>query len=398
MTTVLTTRSPVICPDLTKAVASRLEPRLVTTEAGLRALQPHWDSLLEQSATRTPFMTWDWISLWWEQHRGSCQLCTAVIDDPITGRPLAIAPLMIGRPRQGFRRSLRHLSFIGGIGEDASQGMDFLVPEGLEEKLTPRLCRVFHRAVLRWDAIDLPAVHAESPNLPHFRTALSRFAQSGERTPPQESLLMSLPGTWDEPMKTWKAKRRAMFRASWRKVMDEHQGRTLQGGIDLPAGAAFDELWRLHSLRFEGRHSMFLNPRMRALHQSLVQRWAPSGRAMLPVIEAQGQIVAARYGFAFDGKFWSYQTGFDPSFSKYSVGTLSLGWAAQCAVQRGLTEIDHMPGDARYKTEWSTHRRIVHNLEAFNRLSLTATFFRLLRAFSRNRNPATAAPSSEDAE
>ena len=119
---------------------------------------------------------------------------------------------------------------------------------------------------------------------------------------------------------------------------------------------------------------------------------------MLPVIEAQGHIVAARYGFAFNGKFWSYQTGFDPSFSKYSVGTLSLGWAAQCAVQRGLTEIDHMPGDARYKTEWSTHRRIVHNLEAFNRLSLTATFFRLLRAFSRNRTPATAAPSSEDAE
>jgi hypothetical protein len=45
-----------------------------------------------------------------------------------------------------------------------------------------------------------------------------------------------------------------------------------------------------------------------------------------------------------------------------------------------------MPGDARYKEEWSTHTRTVLHLEAFNHLSLTAALFRLLRTVRRRAN------------
>jgi len=369
--------------DLAAAPAAGSRLRLVTTVAELHALEPVWDELLERSAVRTPFMTWDWISLWWDLNGAGCKLCIGVIDDPRTGRPIAIAPLMIGRPVGTGRRAMRHLTFIGGLGEDASQGMDFIVPRGLETQLTPLLCKVFGRCILHWDVIDLPTVHEESPNLPFFRTALARFTRSGERLAPQRSFLMTLPATWDEQMNLWKSKDRVGFRSKWRKVMDEHQGRTLMGGVDLPAEQAFDELWRLHGSRFEGEHSKFLNDRMARLHRAIVQRWTPRGRVLLPLIEADGRIVAARYGFAFADKFWSYQTGYDPAYAKLSVGKLSLGWAAQCAIERGLKEIDHMPGDARYKEEWSTHTRTVRHLEAFNRLSLTAAVFGLVRGLRR---------------
>lgn len=371
--------------DSAPSTAARLAVRLVTTSEAFYALEPHWDSLLERSAVRTPFMTWDWVSLWWETHGHGCKLRVAVIDDPRTGEPLAIAPMIIGRPRDGSRRALRHLTFLGGIGEDASQGMDFLVPRGQEAALTPLLCQVFRKSVMRFDVIDLPTMHEESPNIAHCRTALSTFSRAGDRCAPQKSFLMSLPPTWEEQMNLWRSKDRVAFRSKWRKLMDEHQGRALLGGTDLPADKAFDELWRLHGYRFEGEHSMFLNEGMSRLHRALVQRWTPRGRILLPLIEADGKIVAARYGFAFEGKYWSYQTGYDPEYAKLSVGKLSLGWAAQCAIQHGLTEIDHMPGDARYKEEWSTHTRTVRHLEAFNHLSLTAAVFRLIRAARRQR-------------
>jgi CelD/BcsL family acetyltransferase involved in cellulose biosynthesis len=242
--------------------------RLVENDAVFFALQPFWDGLLERCAVRTPFMTWDWVSLRWEQQRDHCQLCIGVIDDPVTGMPAAIAPLMIGREVTGPRKTLRTLTFIGCLGEAPSQGMDFLVPKGLEQELTPLLCKVFMKTSARWDVIDLPTIHGESASLPLFREALSHFACAGERQPSQTCYVMTLPDTWEQQMEAWKSKERCIYRSKWRRVMDERAGRPLQGGIDLPADHAFDELWRLHSLRFEGEHSLFLNEESKRFHKA----------------------------------------------------------------------------------------------------------------------------------
>ncbi len=371
--------------------------RIVRREAEFLALEPHWDELLALSAVRTPFMTWDWVSLWYEQHRDQCHLCIGVAEDVSTGEPLAIAPLMVARHSCGPRKAMRHMTFLGAVNEDAAQGMDFIVPKGDEAWLAPLLCKTFARNVLNWDVIDLPSMHEESPNLPFIKRTLNRYASSGERCAPQNSYLMHLPESWDQQLALWRSKERVSFRTKWRKLAEEHGARFLQGGIDYPAGQAFDELWRLHALRFKDQHSSFLSETMRKHQRELVKRWAADGRVMLPLIEADGRIVAARYGFAQDGKYWSFQTGYDPEYSKLSVGILSLGWTAQCAIARGLHEIDHLPGEARYKTEWSTHTRRVVHLEAFNYLSITAAVFRGVRAFKRKRHTHEIETSTKEA-
>ena len=371
--------------------------RWITNEADFHALEPHWDALLERSATRTPFMTWDWVSLWWATHSQGNKLCIAVVDDPHTGKPAAIAPLMIGRPKSGLRRALRHITFLGGLGEDASQGLDFLVPAGEEATYTPLLCRVFRHFMLKWDVIDLPTVHAESPNLPWFQATLATFVSSGERSEAQKSYMIQLPETWEEQLAAWKSKERGAFRSKWRRLMEEHDGVAMEGGKEVPMLQAFDELWRLHAARFAGRHSMFLNDAMQTMHRELVQRWESRGRIVLPLISADGKIVAARYGFLYENKFWSYQAGYDPEYGRLTVGHLSLGWTAQCVMARGIREFDHMPGDARYKVEWSTHTRQVVHLEAFNPLSITAAAFRLLRAVNRRRRTTTAPEQGDSA-
>ena len=362
--------------------------RLVENDAAFYALQPCWDELLERCAVRTPFMTWDWVSLRWEQQREHCRLCVAVINDPATGKPAALAPLMIGRELTGPRQTLRTLTFIGCLGEGPSQGMDFLVPQGMEQELTPRLCEVFTKTQTPWDVIDLPTMHGESANLPIIREALSRFACPGERQPSQTCYYMALPESWEAQMASWKSKERCIYRSKWRKLVDEHAGRPLRGGIDLPATAAFDELWRLHGLRFEGAHSLFLNEESRRFHTALIERWFPQGRVLMPLLEMDGVIAAARYGFAYAGKYWSFQAGYDPAFGQLSVGKLSLGWTVQCAIEHGLTEVDHLPGGSGYKEEWSTHTRTVFHLEAWNQFSAPSLLFRSLRALKRRRSTA----------
>jgi CelD/BcsL family acetyltransferase involved in cellulose biosynthesis len=100
-----------------------------------------------------------------------------------------------------------------------------------------------------------------------------------------------------------------------------------------------------------------------------------------------GVIAAARYGFAYEGRYWSFQAGYDPAFGQLSIGKLSLGWTAQCAIAQGLKEMDHLPGGNGYKEEWSTHTRTVYHLEAWNSFSAPSLLFRSLRALKRRRAP-----------
>jgi CelD/BcsL family acetyltransferase involved in cellulose biosynthesis len=368
---------------LSSSTAQRWTLRVVDNEEGFQALQPHWDRLLARSAVRTPFMTWDWCSVWWSLHSHQCRLRIGVVDDSLKGEPLAIAPMIIGRQPVGTRWVMRHLTFLGCLGEDGSQGMDFIVPQGLEPLLTPLLCELFSRVQLHWDAIDLPSMHEESPNLPFIKIALESFLGHGERFAPQQSFMLSLPKTWDEQLALWKSKDRVLFRSKWKKLMEEHQGRALISGVEMPPDVAFDELWRVHGLRFQDEKSVFLNASMEQLHREILRRWAMDGRALITLIEADGKVVAARYGLVFDGKYWCYQAGFDPAYAKLCVGRLVLGWTAQHLMALDVLLMDHLPGDQRYKQEWSTHTRRVVHLEAFNWMSLTAAMFRMLRAFRR---------------
>ena len=63
-------------PALAQASRSTdlLRLEIIADEARFLELAPHWDGLLERSATRSPFLRWDWVSLWWEEYRGQFQL------------------------------------------------------------------------------------------------------------------------------------------------------------------------------------------------------------------------------------------------------------------------------------------------------------------------------------
>ena len=110
----------------------RLE--ILREESAFLALEPWWDRLLEQSATPTPFMRWDWVRLWWQVFGHGYELAMAVVYDE-QKVPQAIAPLMLGHDSPGPRRHLRHLGFLGGLGPVRGERMDFLVPAGREARL-----------------------------------------------------------------------------------------------------------------------------------------------------------------------------------------------------------------------------------------------------------------------
>ena len=168
---------------------------IIHEEKEFLELEDCWDDLLSRSATRSPFLMWDWVQIWWELHRDEFKLAIGVLRTS-GNKIIAIAPLVIGREAEGARSQLTHLTFLGGIGEVFSEGMDFMVPEGHEEKLTPLLCGIFIKLLRHIDIIRLTMIPEESPNLPHVLQALKRVSSGVNQVNRLPSRLLSLPSTW----------------------------------------------------------------------------------------------------------------------------------------------------------------------------------------------------------
>ncbi len=389
-------KAPNLAPGLARTVPAVAEEwaslhlEIIHDEEAFMALEGCWDDLLKRCATRSPFLSWDWVKLWWEEHRGKFSLAIGVVRSS-GNKVLAIAPLVIGQETEGSRSRLRHLTFMGGIGEIASQGMDFMVPVGHEALLAPLLCGIFAKLIRRIDIIRLTMIPEESPNLPHILEAFRRLTRGVSLLNRQPSRLLSLPASWEELEKSHGGNWRSNMRRKQKKMDTEHQGRVLIGGRDVPFDVAFQALLELHGQRWTLAESLFLRERTQRFHHRYTGRCAAENRMMIVLLELDGQFQAATYSLIHDNKAWFYQAGWNQNYKDISIGKLALAWTIRHAIERGLREFDFLPVDYSYKQEWANGVRHVVDVEAFNPQSSSAVVFRVLR-FCKRKLAARRAP------
>ena len=64
--------------------------------------------------------------------------------------------------------------------------------------------------------------------------------------------------------------------------------------------------------------------------------------------------VAGWYGWRVGDRFSYYQAGFDPAWSRYSVGFLLLAETVREAIAEGAAEYDLLLGDEAFKARFAT--------------------------------------------
>lgn len=355
---------------------------LVRDEAAFLALEPFWDAMVDQMATRSPFVRWDWMRLWWEECGTGAQLAIGVLRD-IAGVPQAIAPLMLAHEDDQARRHLVTLAFLGGFGEARGERLDFIVPAGREDELAPQLCVAFDRLRSECDIVRFNALPQESANTPHILAALQdAFVRAGVLNR-HSSRLISLPGSWEEIEARHSASWRGNLRRSCKAFTKQHGGISRLSGETMPHMRAFEELQRLHDANLPGSVSTFTTPVSWRFHRRLAEKWLLEGRAVLPLLESSDRVVSAVYGFVERGEFFLYQMGWDDAFAKLSPGKMTLRSSIITAIQRGVKIYDMLPGEYEYKRQWGDSTRWVLDLEAANPSSWRASVFHALRTVRR---------------
>ncbi|TIM67791.1 MAG: GNAT family N-acetyltransferase, partial [Mesorhizobium sp.] len=75
------------------------------------------------------------------------------------------------------------------------------------------------------------------------------------------------------------------------------------------------------------------------------------------LMEIDGAVVGAYYGFHHHDRAYAYLGGFDPAYASESPGAILIGKAIAEAVQDGAREFDFLRGRESYKYSWGAKDR-----------------------------------------
>lgn len=344
-----------------------LDVTVVRDPARLPALGAEWDALLARSAADTVFLTWDWLSTWWDVYGAELEPCVVLVRE--NGRLVAGAPLKIeSRRRYGMR--VRQLEFIGTGRAVCPDFLDFVVEAGREAELVPAILDALRRAP-GWDRLALSDVLTSSPGRAALEGAMTAarlrpFVQTGTVCP-----YLPLPATWAEMEQRLTHNFRRNHRKKRRRLGAELA--VWQPGQDV--GEAMATLATLHQGRMEtsGRGGNFRKSDYRDFHERFAARAAERGWLYMAFLRKDGRSIAGRYGFLYKGTYFAYQSGFDPALADESPGEILLGMVIEELIGRGAREFNFLRGPQPHKFHWTDLRRETVKIEGWRRSALGPT-------------------------
>ena len=74
-------------------------------------------------------------------------------------------------------------------------------------------------------------------------------------------------------------------------------------------------------------------------------------------LRLDGKLQSVHYCFGYKGKGYGYQGGWEPSLSRYGLGTLLTSFVLRDAIAEGMYEFDFLSGSESYKAHWTKDQR-----------------------------------------
>lgn len=294
-----------------------------------------WNALLAASATDVPFLTWEFLTTWW-QTLGTGSLALLGVQDG-AGEWAGALPLYAP---PGDRRVLR---LVGGV--EVADYLDVLARAGHEEAVWKALLGALGEDP--WEELDLRPVPAASPTvtlLPPLARAAGLVCEilREERCP-----VVELPGTWEAYLGQLSGKDRHELR---RKLRRAEGARPRVEVARTPAAVAtlMDSFLALHRKSRAGK-ARFMDAAMEAFFRRLGHAVAEAGWAALWLLWLDDQPAASVFCLEYAGTVGLYNSGFDPAARALSPGVVLIARTIQDAIARGFRRYDFLRGEESYK-------------------------------------------------
>jgi len=304
-----------------------------------------WNDLLSGSITDTPFLRYEYQSVWWE-HRGGGEwlfqnahlvLVSAREDEKLIG----IAPLFIS---EYDGRSA--LLLIGSI--EISDYLDLIVRMEDHARFVAGLLDFLALSLPdSWSGLDWYNLPDSSPTLAALKAESAQRGWTHLEEMYRPTPRIALNGSFDEYLSRVEKKQRHEIKRKMRRAEASERGvRWYISDLD-DVESEIDSFLGL--MEHDADKAGFLHDAMREQMKAIIHTAHKNGWLWLAFLEADGQRIAANLNFDYNNKLWGYNAGVNRDFMDISPGWVLLGYVLQWACENNRSEFDFMRGDEDYK-------------------------------------------------
>ncbi|MDP3980076.1 MAG: GNAT family N-acetyltransferase [Chlamydiota bacterium] len=316
----------------------------------LATYKEQWNDVLQKSNSNNIFLSYEWISQWWQNFNNSNPLLILLaLED---GNLIGIAPLYLKSTKiPGFRtaQQVRLLAdkFVG------SDFLDFIIIKNREAEVIPDLLKYLSDHFF-WHHVYLDDYKSDSINLSILQSVIKPFRLSSYIKTKSRCPYLILPDTIDAflklPDKTYK---KIIQKKTVTKLYKEHDVKILFSITASDLDMYLEKLFQLYSERWEytSNKGMFNNPQIRDFFKNISGTLCKLGLLRLSAIVVDEEIMAMEYGMLHHDTYYSLQGGCSKKGLSLRAGTALTFKIFESLI--GQAHIFHyLRGEEPYKYKW----------------------------------------------
>ena len=336
--------------------SSSLSVARISTLAGVEDIRADWRELYDNSGSRNPYASPDWL-VPWARHfvrERDLALLTVSRDGVLVG----MAPWYVRR----IGPLLRQIQLLGSGRHDALTELpQVLAAPGETRSVLRAVLEYWSQMPGAWDWLELPLLEEQGWFEPEWLGGVVRDGGFVQHKMTRPSVVLDLPQ--DVPALYHVLKRNlleSIHRARNRLDRTEQKWAITAHAEEGDLQRALPVLAQLHAMRAElaerNRHPDRLAvPERLAFLAEALGCMARRGLAEILTLDIEGTAVAAQVVLRAPDATYLGMSGVDPAWWNVSPVTLLQSHAAESAVERGHQEFNLSTGPSVAKLRWSEH-------------------------------------------
>jgi CelD/BcsL family acetyltransferase involved in cellulose biosynthesis len=331
----------------------------------LEHVRLEWDALLRDYSYATIFSTYEWLVSWWRAFGANDRLLVLAFRDA-SSTLVGLAPMALTTCGP-FPFRLRLLRLMADGSHD-SDNLDLPVKAGFEERFAESLLCFLNSKRRLWDLGELNTLLPHSPGASALRQAFRKrkWVAVEKQTP---ASAVELPPTWEEYLGRLSSEDQKNLVRYTRRLEKRYAVQIYRCSVESQLPKCLEALFEHHQARWKaaGESGSFGSPERRKFYYELSRSVLRQGRLDLWVLELDGRVVAAQFGFRYGRQVFQLQEGNDPQHATDRVGFVLRGHVIKQLIGDGIQIYDFLGGTLGYKARWGAQPRAYLNV-AFARL------------------------------
>ncbi len=338
--------------------------KIITTLEEFASLAPSWKKLLAEIGDPTPFISHDWLRLWWKHFKTDEKLFIFTV----WNENLLIGAIPLMRTRFIIQRIFR-FDCLRSLTNPHSPEFDLVCrPENLE-LVIGLLKRHLRENPKRWELMLLERIRADSGAVAvvddHFRSGTVRI----NLKPAEGSFRIPIRGSFQEYF--------SGLNRSFRKNMRNRNNKL--AALGTPEFRVFREydpeaveaFFRLENTGWKktNRSAITQRPWERKFYHEIAERFARTGRFNLSILSAGETPVASIYGLVHNRVFYFMKIGVNYDIAdcdKLSPGQAILYRLIRHCFEKKYIGFDFCGPFAHFESQWTKTRKSKHQITVYN--------------------------------